>query len=46
MPDDTAEGSAYAGYWAQDIYSVNDHFGAASDLVALSDALHNKNMVS
>ena len=34
----------YHGYWASDLFSVNAHFGAAADLVALSDALHARGM--
>jgi len=41
----TSDGSAYHGYWAQDIYAVNTNFGSASDLVALSAALHSRGMV-
>ncbi|KAF2168578.1 glycoside hydrolase family 13 protein [Zasmidium cellare ATCC 36951] len=44
IPQSTADGSAYHGYWAQNIYNVNTNFGAASDLVALSNALHNRGM--
>lgn len=45
MPGDTADGSSYHGYWAQDIYAVNTNFGSAADLVSLSDALHGRGMV-
>jgi alpha-amylase len=40
----SADGEAYHGYWAQNSYDVNANFGAASDLVALSDALHSAGM--
>ncbi|PQE33091.1 hypothetical protein CJF32_00007648 [Rutstroemia sp. NJR-2017a WRK4] len=40
----TADGSSYHGYWAQDIYSVNSNFGTAADLKALSAALHARGM--
>jgi len=40
----TAYGEAYHGYWAQDIYKLNPHFGSAGDLIALSDALHARKM--
>lgn len=40
-----SDGQAYHGYWAQDIYQVNTNFGSASDLVALSNALHARGMV-
>lgn len=46
LPQDTSDGEGYHGYWAQDIYAVNTNFGAASDLVALSAALHDRGMVS
>ncbi|KAJ1030511.1 hypothetical protein NDA16_001420 [Ustilago loliicola] len=36
--------NAYHGYWAQDLYSINSKFGSASDLKALSDALHARGM--
>jgi alpha-amylase len=38
-------GDAYMGFWADDIYAVNQHFGTAADLRALSDALHARGMV-
>ena len=40
----TSPGSAYHGYWQDDIYSLNEHFGSHDDLVALSEALHDRNM--
>lgn len=40
----TTYGEAYHGYWAQDIYKLNPHFGSAEDLVALSNALHKRDM--
>ncbi|KAI0876868.1 alpha-amylase [Hypoxylon argillaceum] len=40
----TAYGYPYHGYWAQDIYSLNAHFGTAADLQALSAALHSRGM--
>lgn len=40
----TEYGVAYHGYWPEDIYSVNPHFGTADDLLALSDALHARGM--
>lgn len=36
--------NSYHGYWAQDLYSINSHFGSASDLQALSNALHSRGM--
>lgn len=35
----------YHGYSATNLYSLNSHFGSASDLQALSDALHDRGMV-
>ncbi|KAI0533916.1 alpha-amylase [Xylaria digitata] len=40
----TAYGYAYHGYWAQDIYSLNSHFGTPDDLKQLSSALHARGM--
>ncbi|KAI0444748.1 glycoside hydrolase family 13 protein [Xylaria telfairii] len=40
----TAYGLPYHGYWAQDIYSLNSHFGSASDLKQLSSELHKRGM--
>lgn len=37
-------GNPYHGYWAQDIFSLNSNFGSASDLKALSAALHARGM--
>lgn len=44
LPQDTGDGSAYHGYWQQDLYSVNGNFGTADDLKTLSAALHARNM--
>ncbi|KAI0429393.1 alpha-amylase [Xylaria sp. FL1042] len=44
IEDYTAYGYAYHGYWAQDIYSLNSHFGTESDLQQLSTELHNRGM--
>lgn len=44
MDGSTADGSSYHGYWAQDIWSLNPSFGTASDLIALSTALHSRGM--
>jgi alpha-amylase len=41
---DTPDGEAYHGYWAQNITEVNSNFGTESDLIALSQALHDRNM--
>lgn len=45
VQQNTADGPNYHGYWAQNIYEVNTNFGKASDLVALSKALHARGMV-
>jgi len=34
----------YHGYWAQDITSINEHFGTLSDLISLRNALNNRGM--
>lgn len=41
---DTPDGSSYHGYWAQDIYSINPHYGTSDNLKALSAALHKRGM--
>ncbi|KAI9742872.1 MAG: hypothetical protein M1818_003601 [Claussenomyces sp. TS43310] len=46
LPQATADGEGYHGYWAQNIYEVNTNFGSASDLVALSLELHSRNMLA
>jgi glycosidase len=43
IEDNTYYGTGYHGYWQEDIYSVNPHFGTAADLLALSNALHARN---
>jgi alpha-amylase len=45
IEQNTAYGEAYHGYWQQDIYSVNSHFGTMEDLKALAEALHLRDMV-
>lgn len=40
----TALGDAYHGFWAQDIYSLNEHFGTEEDLLALSAEIHRRGM--
>ncbi|KAL4764014.1 alpha-amylase [Aspergillus foveolatus] len=42
--EDGQHGEAYHGYWQQDIYALNPHFGSQDDLRALSDALHDRGM--
>ncbi|KAL1683489.1 glycoside hydrolase family 13 protein [Schizophyllum commune] len=40
----SAYGDAYHGYWIKDISKLNDRFGTADDLKALSDELHKRDM--
>ncbi|KAG1741821.1 glycoside hydrolase family 13 protein, partial [Suillus paluster] len=40
----TPYGAGYHGYWPQDLYSINQHFGSADDLKNLSSALHERHM--
>lgn len=37
--------SSYHGYWAKDIWALNDAFGTEADLIELSAALHQRGMV-
>ncbi|KAJ5899751.1 hypothetical protein N7495_004495 [Penicillium taxi] len=41
---DTSDGTAYHGYWQQDIYDVNSNFGTADDLKDLATAVHDRGM--
>lgn len=45
IPGVTYEGTAYHGFWPQQINQVNSNFGTAADLKALSTALHQRGMV-
>ncbi|KFY34881.1 hypothetical protein V494_06393 [Pseudogymnoascus sp. VKM F-4513 (FW-928)] len=36
--------AAYHGYWLDNPYTLNDHFGTTDDLKSLSDALHGRGM--
>ena len=40
----TAYGDAYHGYWIADVTKLNDRFGTADDLKALSNELHRRGM--
>ncbi|WPH01671.1 Hypothetical protein R9X50_00452200 [Acrodontium crateriforme] len=40
----TPYGYAFHGYWQQDLYQLNSHFGTEADLKSLSDALHSRGM--
>lgn len=44
IENDTIVGDAYHGYWQDDLYAVNEHFGTQEELLKLSDELHNRNM--
>jgi alpha-amylase len=44
IPNDTGYGEAYHGYWPQDLYALNDHFGSSTDLHNLVDAVHKRGM--
>ncbi|KAK6822322.1 hypothetical protein RU639_006784 [Aspergillus parasiticus] len=37
-------GEAYHGYWVQDMYAFNPHFGSREDLLDLSKALQGRGM--
>ena len=32
----------YHGYWARDLYSINENYGTADDLKSLVDSAHEK----
>ncbi|BCS20599.1 alpha-amylase [Aspergillus puulaauensis] len=42
--EDSSSGDAYHGYWQQDLYFLNSQLGTKDDLLALSDALHERDM--
>jgi alpha-amylase len=44
LEGNTSDGSAYHGYWAQNIYELNSNFGTKDDLINLSAALHSRGM--
>ena len=44
IPQQTDSGEAYHGYWPFDKYSLNENFGTAADLKALSAELHKRDM--
>ncbi|KAK1674423.1 alpha amylase [Colletotrichum godetiae] len=37
-------GEGYHGFWTEDLYSINPHFGTEADLLELSAALHARGM--
>ncbi|OJJ50598.1 hypothetical protein ASPZODRAFT_148084 [Penicilliopsis zonata CBS 506.65] len=44
LEQDTIDGEAFHGYWPQDLYALNEHFGSADDLKSLVSALHKRDM--
>lgn len=44
LEGNTTWGFAYHGYWADDPFKLNHHFGTEADLKSLSDAIHARNM--
>lgn len=44
LPEDTIYGEAFHGYWPQNLYELNTHFGTADDLTHLISELHKRNM--
>ena len=44
IENDTIVGDAYHGYWQDDLYALNQHFGTADELQKLSDELHSRGM--
>jgi len=38
-------GEPYHGFWSKDITKLNDHFGTADDLRALTKAVHDRGML-
>ncbi|KAK3321724.1 glycoside hydrolase family 13 protein [Apodospora peruviana] len=45
MEDDTTVGEPYHGYWSEDLFAINEHFGTASDLKNLAAELHKRDML-
>ncbi|KAK5687279.1 hypothetical protein LTS10_001417 [Elasticomyces elasticus] len=41
----TPDGTAYHGYWQQNLNKLNSNFGSADDLKQLSSALHSRGML-
>jgi alpha-amylase len=44
IENDTIVGEAYHGYWSDDLYALNEHFGSQSDLQQLITEVHNRDM--
>ncbi|GIZ44985.1 hypothetical protein CKM354_000816900 [Cercospora kikuchii] len=44
LPQETIDGDAHMGYWAQDLYALNPKFGTADDLHELISEVHRRGM--
>lgn len=44
IPQNTKYGEAYHGYWPQNLYALNEHFGTSEDLKDLAEELHKRDM--
>lgn len=44
LPQMTPDGRAYAGYWQQNLYSINTNYGTAEELQELIAAMHSRGM--
>jgi alpha-amylase len=44
LPQSTQDGQAYAGYWQQNVYTLNSNFGNPQDLYDLIAAVHERGM--
>lgn len=45
LPQVTADGSSYAGYWQQDLFTLNSKYGTIDDLHELMDEVHKRGML-
>jgi len=45
IEEKTGWGESYHGYWQEDMYRLNKHFGSADNLKELSSELHRRGMV-
>ncbi|CAN8098403.1 unnamed protein product [Discula destructiva] len=44
IENDTIVGDSYHGYWQDDLYALNEHFGTRAELLQLADELHSRDM--
>ncbi|KAL4994851.1 glycoside hydrolase superfamily [Aspergillus recurvatus] len=44
IPEVTAVGTGFHGYWQKNIYGIDSNLGTADDIRALSEALHDRGM--